>query len=72
MSKFRFDDFVMSPVTSIDEIFSPASYLDDINYLWKEEWNMAIEKEIMYLNKNKTWTLAELPVEVNPLSSKWI
>nr|GEV27844.1 retrovirus-related Pol polyprotein from transposon TNT 1-94 [Tanacetum cinerariifolium] len=37
-----------------------------------EKWWNAMQQEIKALEKNKTWTLEELPEETRPIDSKWV
>lgn len=37
-----------------------------------KEWRNACEEEIFSINKNKTWSLVDLPLNVKPIGLKWV
>ena len=38
----------------------------------KKEWRQALKEELLSIEKNSTWELAELPNGKKPIAVKWI
>ena len=53
----------------ISFIEEPTTFHEAIK---KKEWRLAIQQELDALERNKTWTIAELPPNKKAISSKWI
>ncbi|KAK2438086.1 putative mitochondrial protein [Trifolium repens] len=47
----------------------PLNYEQAAKY---EEWRRAMEEEIAFIEKNKTWSLVHLPANKKPIAVKWI
>lgn len=50
----------------------PITYSDAMSRSDASEWSAAIDRELQTLKDNNTWTFCDLPVNVKPVSSKWV
>jgi hypothetical protein len=51
------------------ETKEPTCYVDATG---NPEWEVAMENEIQSIEKNKTWTLTDLPLGQKPIGLKWV
>ncbi|CAA9995003.1 unnamed protein product [Nesidiocoris tenuis] len=68
----RFEDFVMSAVTDIEDLKEPETFKQAMNSQKKEKWIKAMQSEMDSLRENGTWTLEELPPGRKPIPCKWV
>ncbi len=66
----RFNDYIMSTVSSITSCHEPNSYRQAIESQEKRDWLKAMENEMKSLEENKTWTLEDLPKGKKPIGCK--
>ena len=50
----------------------PSSYNEAVISSDKDHWQLAMQAEFDSLQRNKTWTLFELPKDRSPIKSMWI
>jgi len=50
----------------------PTSYREAMNSPYKVEWQAAMKAELTELQKQNTWTLAELPHDKKALKGRWV
>ena len=50
----------------------PSSYSEAVKSSEKDHWQLAMKNEFDSLQRNKTWTLCQLPQGRSPIKSKWI
>lgn len=56
----------------IAKIEEPKSFSEAVNGKEAEQWKEAMAQEIKALNKNKTWTITELPPGRKAIGTKWV
>lgn len=68
----RFNDYVMSTVSSITSLNEPISYEEAMKSSEKDEWLKAMQNEMDSLKENETWTLVDLPKGKKPIGCRWV
>lgn len=56
----------------VDLMYEPRTYKQAISSSDANEWLNAMEEELDSIEKNKTWTLVDLPNGCNAVGSKWV
>ncbi|KAH9803393.1 hypothetical protein KPL71_001741 [Citrus sinensis] len=68
------EDLIAYALTASHQIDDdkPKNYKEAIQGLYKDEWKMAMDKEISSLKKNNTWELVKRPANSRTIRCKWI
>lgn len=67
----RFDDYVLYTTLNPDDA-EPQTWQEAMNSNYKDLWKEAMNQEINSLEKNKVWSLQDLPPGKKPISLKWV
>ena len=63
-------DMIAYALPVVDDI--PSTYPEAILSSESGNWAGAMEEEMQYLKKNKTWKLAQLPKGMKAIGCKWV
>jgi hypothetical protein len=65
-------DTILHALKAAKDLEEPSTFNDAIKSEQNEEWQQAINAELLSIWKNKVWHQDELPPGVKPLTTKWI
>ncbi|XP_070009955.1 uncharacterized mitochondrial protein AtMg00820-like [Nicotiana sylvestris] len=64
--------YVTENLSDIGELTDPLLYAQVISSLYVDKWCETMKDEMRYMEHNRVWELAELPVGFRPIGCKWV
>ena len=68
----RIPDYYGAQVYVATELQEPQTVKVALSCLEKEEWKVAMQKEMESIHSNEVWDLVELPKDRKPVGNKWV